>query len=268
MKKFVKKKCSMENLKEFTKIAKDFLCKDGTQYLSDRKCIDEIFKFTKNHSKDSISLRLAVVDSFYSTNMSKRLFGIADLVEEISKIGNDQELFEEVEKYKKREVSKLTDLLKKKYGISKKGEYFGEARSLISKYLYFVTEHKFPIEDSLVKNNLNTLLKYFQREEVEIGENLLHEIIQFCDGEGINYDEFDNLLWLIGKINKGSLGFLNNKEDYLEMIRLLELQAEKSDEIDKEISEKLKDDTYISKIKEYLPIELLELNKNMNPKTK
>ena len=232
-------------LKSLITLAIDIL-QNETEYIFYRKVIDRIFEETrKNFSIESVNIRLTIIDSLYSTNMGRRLFGITDLSNEIFLIGKDEYLLTEIEKYKKdSEDSKISILLKNEYGIRK----YGAARSLISKYLYFVSGHNFPIEDSLVKLNINDVLKYFYEKAIIINDNLLHELISFCENEKIKFDEFDNFMWLLGKLLRGSLSLLLPKDNYLNIIKNLKISSTKSKEVDKEIARKIIDTQYLDLI--------------------
>ena len=216
-------------LKSLITLAIDIL-QNETEYIFYRKVIDRIFEETrKNFSIESVNIRLTIIDSLYSTNMGRRLFGITDLSNEIFLIGKDEYLLTEIEKYKKdSEDSKISILLKNEYGIRKYGKKVGAARSLISKYLYFVSGHNFPIEDSLVKLNINDVLKYFY--------------------EKVKFDEFDNFMWLLGKLLRGSLSLLLPKDSYLNIIKNLKISSTKSKEVDKEIARKIIDTQYLDLI--------------------
>jgi hypothetical protein len=236
-------------LKSLITLAIDIL-QNETEYIFYRKVIDRIFEETrKNFSIESVNIRLTIIDSLYSTNMGRRLFGITDLSNEIFLIGKDEYLLTEIEKYKKdSEDSKISILLKNEYGIRKYGKKVGAARSLISKYLYFVSGHNFPIEDSLVKLNINDVLKYFYEKAIIINDNLLHELISFCENEKIKFDEFDNFMWLLGKLLRGSLSLLLPKDNYLNIIKNLKISSTKSKEVDKEIARKIIDTQYLDLI--------------------
>ena len=236
-------------LKSLITLAIDIL-QNETEYIFYRKVIDRIFEETrKNFSIESVNIRLTIIDSLYSTNMGRRLFGITDLSNEIFLIGKDEYLLTEIEKYKKdSEDSKISILLKNEYGIRKYGKKVGAARSLISKYLYFVSGHNFPIEDSLVKLNINDVLKYFYEKAIIINDNLLHELIYFCENEKIKFDEFDNFMWLLGKLLRGSLSLLLPKDNYLNIIKNLKISSTKSKEVDKEIARKIIDTQYLDLI--------------------
>ena len=66
-------------LKSLITLAIDIL-QNETEYIFYRKVIDRIFEETrKNFSIESVNIRLTIIDSLYSTNMGRRLFGITDL---------------------------------------------------------------------------------------------------------------------------------------------------------------------------------------------
>lgn len=256
-------------LKKSIKTAVEILG-SGTEYIREREMIDGIFKMTrKSVLKETIHMRLTVIDSFYSTNMNRRLFGINDLSGEILSIGNEDALLQEIIKYKKNEKSEIDKLLEKKYGIHKNGNEGERARSLISKYLYFVTGHNFPIEDTLVKVNLENVIKYYALE-VKSDNDILKKILFICAQNNLQFDEFDNFMWLLGKINKGSLSLVTNKDSYTQLIRKLNINKNiKSSDFDKKLSMKLKNEEYLEVIKDRISGELynfLKLNIDINKK--
>lgn len=230
------------NLKEFIELSIKSLMDEKTVYKENRKLIKSIFEKTNDKL-----IRLTILDLFYSTQMSKRLYGLNDLATKINEIGNDDDLKKEVKKFKQDKSNKIDNLLKDKYGIYKNGNPAGNARSLISKYIYFATDYSFPIEDTLVKENVNIVLKYFGEEKIDTKKDILKELIKFCDKNHIKYSEFDNLLWLFGKIKKGSLSFVC-KEQYESIIKVLNLAS--SNEFDKKVAEHLKDIEILSRLKD------------------
>ena len=245
------------NINELIPLAVKIL-KNETEYISDRQVIDEIFASTKqNFSVGSIKIRLTIIDSMYSTNMSKRLFGITDLSESIFNIGDDTIVLKELDKFKNNDKeSKIDFLINDTYGIRKDTTPFGEARSLISKYLYFLSGHNFPIEDSLVKDNINKVLKYFYNSKIDKKKDFLHELTDFCIKNTLQFDQFDNFMWLLGKISKGSLSLLSNKNTYLQIINKLNIQETESKKINKEISKNILKDKYLQLIKDYISDDL------------
>ncbi|MBD5439472.1 MAG: hypothetical protein HDR33_03790 [Treponema sp.] len=229
------------------------ILENNTGYILNRNIIDRIFEMTrKEHfkEKEDITMRLSVVDSFYSTNMNQRIFGFSDLADEIHHIGDDSAIIEEVEKYKKSKNSKIDDILEKEYGIRKSGKPAGKARSLITKYLYFVTKHNFPIEDNLIKNNINNVLSYFDKEI--FSGDILRDLIGFCTAENLDFSEFDNFMWLLGKVNKGSFSLILKKNAYEGIVNTLGIKGEKSSDFDKNFANSIRDVKNISKIKEYI----------------
>ena len=256
---------SIDNLKKDIGLAVDAL-KVNTGYIFNRDLIDKLFE-KNSHSFENIYMRLITIDSLYSTNMSRRLFGICDLATAIFKIGDDEQIKEQVRKYKSLdEENKISKLLNGYYGISKTCDTSEKARSLISKYLYFVTNHDFPIEDSLVKNTLNKILGYYELLKWNNKEDLLLFLIQFCKENGIAIGDLDNFLWLHGKINKGSLSLLVEEEDYKTIIERLDVQKEDSTEI----SNRLRNVDYIKKISDIISLNLrkiLELNREIFEKS-
>lgn len=270
------KKVKENQLKEDIKLAVTIL-NGETGYAFCRNIIDNLFRNTDSSSIEGIYTRLIVIDSLYATNMTKRFFGIHDLASVISGIGDDEMLKVEIKKYKNNEItSKIEDLFSGHYGIKKDGNDAGIACSLISKYLYFVNEHDFPIEDTLVKETLRDqfVLDYYELMDVDFNrggdDQFLHNIISFCSDRKIEFSEFDNFLWLLGKLNKGSLSLITKDKDvYKKVIGQLELQETRSNEIDTEISRKLRNDDYIAKISSYISDELhrfLLLNQKIHVK--
>ena len=221
-----------------------------TDYLFGRNIIDRLFEMTKGeHSKENVARRLSVVDTFYSTNMNRRLFGITDLSEKISGIGPDEIILKEIGKYKEDQKSEIDEILNNDYGIRKTGEDVGGARSLISKYLYFVSNHKFPIEDKLVKNNIKDVLAYFN-EPFSKKEDILKSIIKFCSAKRIELEHFDNFIWLIGKINKGSFSLILQKDRYKKIKDVLNINGTSSNDFDKNFADAIRNENKIRDLKD------------------
>lgn len=240
-------------LKEFIKLSVNVL-KDKTPYIEQKNLISDIFEETEN-----ILVRLTIIDSLYSTQMNKRLYGLDDLANEIGNKDWDKE----IQNFKDNKPNEISALLDKKYGIKKSGREFGQARSLISKYIYFATNYNFPIEDRLVKKVLNAVLKCFGYSEIDMDKNdILRELIIFCDNKEIKYSDFDNLLWLLGKIKEGSLASIVDKEKYEKIIEKLELSdIAKSKDFDEKMAEKLKNINEIDKIKDLISNDFYEFLK-------
>nr|MBC8146416.1 hypothetical protein [Bacteroidota bacterium] len=139
----------------------------ATGYSSNKKIIHNSF-FNQNDelSLESVKLRLIAIDSTYSTQMSKRLFGITDLAKELLVIseGKDSVIRKKLISYLKAPLPEddIGRILIKPFGLTKSGEVGGVATSLLSKYFYFLLDFKFPIYDSLVRDVLPLLNNKFK----------------------------------------------------------------------------------------------------------
>lgn len=178
----------METLLHYANLAHKIL-NENTQYKKNKIIISEYFKTNIADVKNMIYCRLALIDGFYSTQMSKRLYGIEDLSKEIAK-NNDITLIKDSQEFLKNpfEDNVIKSLLSKSYGIGKSGNKKGKAISLISKYLYFLNDYNFPIYDSLVVESYKIL------KNERIKENNYFETIKSLnESSGINnYDKLDN----------------------------------------------------------------------------
>ena len=216
------------------------ILENDTPYFRCKKMLESLFKGDLKDESQTF-MRLTTLDALYSTNMSKRLYGLDDLAKELSKIDYIR-LKEETTKYKIYGVdgnSVPYSLFQKTYGCSKidwtknhsktKDEEGAQAGSLISKYLYFATNYNFPIVDSLVRDNINTIMeKYdlrpaFAYTKTDLKQKdfslvkLLVDLQKRYDlgtKDDKTFSPFDNFLWLYGKIKKGSLSLILNKGEY------------------------------------------------------
>lgn len=223
-------------LSTFADIAHSILNKD-TDYLKSKNIILKIFNRKWGNRFETIKFRLTIIDNFYSTQMNKRFFGIDDLAETLKNY-SDNDLRLKCEEYLEGDdkSNEIQNLFEYSYGIHKLGKDGGKAGSLISKYLYFLTNYKFPIYDSLVKISY----KYIQNKYTHLnipnmkskfGKSYFENIKEFKKISKIDtYDKLDNLLWLIGKITNGSLSLILNKKRYLKLVSKLKIPDDKKDE--------------------------------------
>ncbi len=224
-----------------------------TQYQSNKSIISELFKDKSSSDFESVvKNRITVIDSYYSTQMNKRLYGIDELALTISQYPDDV-LKLEIEKFltNPQEKSSLYALFSKEYGIDKSGKPFGKATSLISKYLYFLNQYQFPIYDSLAFVSLKLFKNngLFADNYVVNEENYFTTIKEVNRISGINnYEKLDNLLWLIGKLHKGSFAILMDMNKYLKLIDSKEIKAQLAHSINKKSHKK--DEIIRSYIKE------------------
>ncbi len=192
-----------------------------TKYFTDKKIVNEIFDFTSSkYSPQAIISRLTIIDSYYSTQMNKRYYGIEDIADKIWEISpeNEDEVIRcFVDFAKNHQNGRVYDLFfHKNYGIHKNGVDAGIAISLISKYAYYQTKFEFPIYDRLTKEVYPLIVKKYFPEYINNYSIDSKDIIQFIKSinklnelsEIKNYDRLDNLLWLSGKILNGNFSLV------------------------------------------------------------
>lgn len=237
----------IDNLKQYADLAYDIL-ENNTDYKKGKKIISEIFRFKPNNKEiqyyDIIILRLTVIDSYYSTQMNKRLFGIEDIAKKIREFKTDDFLKKQCEIFLDNPTESNSDisrLFEDKFGIHKNGKESGQAASLISKYLYFLMDYKFPIFDSLAIESYKTLIRYnnlnLKRISNRYNPSYFENIKTLNLNSNINdYNKLDNFLWLTGKINNGSFSLILNKEKYKEFIKVSHLDNE-IERVKKELKE-------------------------------
>ncbi|PKP21631.1 MAG: hypothetical protein CVU05_06305 [Bacteroidetes bacterium HGW-Bacteroidetes-21] len=221
----------MKDLIYYADLAKSIL-EDEKKYFHDKKIIKKIFELTsKNYDIHAIISRLTIIDSYYSTQMNKRYFGIEDIANKIWELyGNNEKKVEtafiEFAESPSNEI--ILSLFNDNYGIKKDGEEYGKAISLISKYAYFQTNFKFPIYDNLARKVLPKIFKlYFTNvkitmKSIENIKNYINAINIFKSNSRINdYNKIDNLLWLTGKIREGNLSLILKKDEYIDFVNTL-----------------------------------------------
>ncbi|MEP2936362.1 MAG: hypothetical protein ABJM06_11855 [Gilvibacter sp.] len=218
----------MSTLKNYADIAHKILNSE-TQYLSNKDIISSLFKGEITNDFESVvKNRITIIDSYYSTQMSKRLYGIDELATTIANYPDDV-LKNETTKFLNNPNKNciVNSLFIKEYGIDKSGKPFGKSISLISKYLFFLNNGDFPIYDSLAIDSYKLLKKNsFIRTKIAINEDNYFDYIKHLNSvTNINdYEKLDNLLWLIGKLSKGSFSFLMNKSKYQGLIKDLSVK--------------------------------------------
>lgn len=227
----------LDSLKE-----KDIYGRDTGGFSSDKTAIESIFMMTKNRSLPDIILRLTVIDSMYSTQMNRRYYALQELAEKLYHLNQTKPLStlfcEFIEK--KRDIhlfdgiieSEKFNLFSEKYGIGKDGSDKGVAVSLISKYAYFETDYGFPIYDSIACEMYPRIWKYCgwkdktpvltikDSSQQMVGDDTIVNFVEAIDelikrlGGNISYDHLDRLLWFVGKIYRGNLSLVVDRENY------------------------------------------------------
>ncbi len=250
------------NILDYSELANKIL-NTNTEYHSAKSIIDKVFKLNISDYKETIKLRLTVIDSFYSTNMNKRYYGIDDIASRmIFYYPNDELLVNDLINFIDNSFSndQLLDIFNSCYGISKTGQEKGAAKSLISKYFYFLTKGKFPIYDTIVFETYPLIIKYFSITGP--GSKLTKNISEFINNmaylnriSGINdFNKLDNLLWLIGKLLRGNLSLIINREIYKSLFADLN---ENSDNFSLKVKKRLFDES--ESIKPLIPDELYKI---------
>lgn len=224
-------------------IKKEDIVNNENGFAWDKNAITLLFEKTKEETAMDIFLRLAIIDSTYSTQMTRRYYGLEELSNAIFLIKQNNpnkslaELFinylnnRDITpfEYTNKENDSKTNLFSEKYGIGKDGEDKGISISLISKYAYFETKGIFPIYDSIACEMIPLIWKRcaFSGKYPSLSENTnlsgTEKLNRFLDtldafkknlGEQINNDHLDRLLWFVGKIIRGNLSLVLSRKDY------------------------------------------------------
>lgn len=227
------------------------ILENSPDYIESKNLIHSFFQDKDNElTFKKVKLRLTIIDSIYSTNMNKRLFGINELTSKILNVSQnkDKVLIEKINNFLSNQddnKNEIHNLFIEHFGINKIGKSKGHAASLISKYFYFLLDFQFPIYDSLVKDNLPIINnKISCMENLNLKNNQIEyfkNIIEFNKKSKINdFNKLDNMCWLFGKINKGNFSLIINKNKYLNLIKNINLTNKKSNEIDRIIKNHIK----------------------------
>lgn len=203
---------------------------DSSGYSLGKATILKVFNATNSYTTEDILARLTLIDSMYSTQMSRRYYGLEELAKVLAEINKNKSLkdafidFLEDKEYTLFNIKgKKTNLFSEKYGIGKNGEDKGTAVSLISKYAYFETEFRFPIYDSIVREMYPRIWNYcgFKEKMLEIKANdmvsfieAIDLLIRQLDCTDVTYDTLDRVLWYVGKIYRGNLSLVLSREEY------------------------------------------------------
>lgn len=250
------KKMKQEIKKIMELIIKEELSKNNASlnsatYKDQRVLINNLFcKEKYDYSKGTVLLRLAVIDSLYSTNAAYSYFSFDDMADNILSIGDETTAADYFYGIAKGGVDER-NLFGKKYGIRKNLAEGSQQMSLMTKYAYYaLLQDKekyplgFPIYDSLVKEaypkvcnmigvpskktvklppmGTPSIEKFIEalkqvRSKLFDNEELFHEYQQF--------DIQDAYLWRMGKFEEGNLSLLLSKKEYEDFIIKIGLNA-------------------------------------------
>lgn len=201
---------------------------EQSEYCMNKKTIDCAFASGCPCSQlDLVTIRLTLIDSMYSTNLQMRPYGIGELAEAIASLGSDATLRKALLsllntfnltpftinkalfRFYKGGQSTPNNLFSAYYGTEQGCQSEKKALSLITKYAYFLTNHNFPIYDSLVKGVYPRFWNVLSpgKQAPKLNDNIVDYIKAINDlrliiGNSITYDELDNILWHVGKIDK------------------------------------------------------------------
>ena len=224
-------------------------------FSADKDAIVRVFNGTNGCDKADLLVRLTLIDSMYSTQMSRRYYALDELAEALVILADGKKdklerdflafaknpeknlkLFDYIEIEGKKRVTK--NLFSECYGIGKDGANKGVAISLISKYAYFLTGFKFPIYDSIACE-MYPLVCHFcgwnelEKRKLTIGKggkvqgaetmisfvNAINSLIAKLGCRGANYDLLDRYLWFVGKICRGNLSLVLSRSEYEDALK-------------------------------------------------
>ncbi len=242
----------------FNLLAKKDVYKSG--FSEDKGAISKVFKSIKEVSKTDILVRLTLIDSMYSTQMSRRYYALDELATALFKLSGGKDgkleqmfldfaaapeqkvhLFDYEERDDKGNIV-CKNLFSECYGIGKGGADKGVAISLISKYAYFETNFKFPIYDSIACEIYPLVWHFcgFGKDKPKlihsengkvVGDRTMVEyvkainlLIDKIDCKEVNYDLLDRFLWFVGKIRRGNLSLVLSREEYIATINIFKAQ--------------------------------------------
>ncbi|SMP10645.1 hypothetical protein [Chryseobacterium profundimaris] len=206
------------------KVDEAYLDLQSSHYAKEKAFINRCFHMDKHNLFDKVKLRLHLIDSLYSTQMSKRYYGIEELAEALVQY-SDEELINNANQYKNNGKNEfLEKLFYEKYGYNSIGEKEKKAVSLISKYLYFLTSYQFPIYDSLVKIAYPKVIKEYNIKTgyTKITDaNFVQALSKLNQLSEINnFEKLDNYLWYSQKLESNSFSLIFSKEEHLKKIKL------------------------------------------------
>ena len=244
---------SVNYLKEILSLIKNGDDNEGSKYgnntySQDKNVIVKIFNSTDSKSYADILARLTLIDSMYSTQMNRRYYALEEIATKLYKYSQKYDLAKWfIELAKNPENSNDLDLFASKYGIDKKCNTKGVAISLISKYAYFETKFNFPIYDSIACEMIPDIWNYCEWEDIPKyiiyegktlkvkGDDTIIAFIKTINslidklGGGISYDHLDRLLWFVGKIRRGNLSLVLNKEQYCKTYKIYKTKTKNRD---------------------------------------
>jgi hypothetical protein len=152
----------------------------------------------------------------------------------------------------------IGQLFSRTYGIDKKGEPYGHAKSILSKYLYFLSSFNFPIHDTILINKVDVINSHFHICTYNDRISLFDKLKKIKNVSGYSYDDIDNAIWLYGKLTQGSLSLLMNKSNYLRIISDSNINIDGKNSVNKLLKNWLFDNENDEALKSILGTSFLE----------
>jgi hypothetical protein len=226
-------------------------------YSIQRNIINNVFRQTQTpYNFENIVLRLAVIDSFYSTNARYSYFTLEGMAEYILQ---KLETSAQADKYFDRIAKGGGDtyhLFSRPYGIDKENAKRGHKMiSLMSKYAYYCLLQNpskyplgFPIYDRLSRRMCNKAIRALgssplvtiaNDKNIKNHVKMLNQLRRLVfenyrtkaslyKKEFEQFDLLDAYLWRMGKIDEGNISLLLNEEDYTNFIKKNKKKADKN----------------------------------------
>ena len=235
----------MQSIAE-NELSKDCGTLQSATYNDQKVLISALFDSTRGYNTGIIMLRLVVIDSLYSTNAAYSYFSFEEMAQKIYDLGSE----DDARKYfytiaTLSEIGDSQKLFEEPFGIQKNLSEGSKQMSLLSKYAYYALFNQknyplgFPIYDSLALDAYPTVCKILDIvQRTDIANNIrnyikaLDEVRQVLfDNNNLflgKYQQFDILdayLWRMGKFSGGNLSLLLERNDYVEFIKSLKLNA-------------------------------------------
>ena len=218
-------------------------------YNDQRTLINSLFnKENHKYDKDTILLRLTVIDSLYSTNAAYSYFSFDNMADTILNLGDEKTAKDYF--YGIATGGKDTKkIFNNEYGIRKNLSSGSQQMSLMSKYAYYsLLQDKesyplgFPIYDRLAKEAYPRVCDILKIEDYaslpSTNTPTIEEYIRCLDTirdelfknkkTYLGYQQYDILdayLWRMGKFEEGNLSLLLSESEYHDFIKKIGLSA-------------------------------------------
>ena len=238
--------CNYENINKVLKITELIAQNERIDMTDERDQRVLLLKlFGSEFSFGNIHLRLTALDAIYSANAGFNHFVIEDIAEKIVSFKSDKALIDYAKKIIDGEKD-TKNLFNARYGITKNLGQGGKNLSLLSKYTHYVFKANdkedfvgFPIYDSIVNTMYPKLYSVLYNKK-DISTNDITNYVAklntvrkelFANKEYIGgwqqFDILDAYLWRMGKLSNGNFSQFLGKEDYIQLIKNLNLNIDK-----------------------------------------